>query len=170
MAFYEGLFESAASLLEEHPEAKVLIDLRDNGGGWFSPVQYIRLRAEILTRSRVPELYVATNGLTASAATNTLLFFKESMNAIQIGEPTGQFSLYFCGDMGGRILPNSKIPFRVSPNWEDVNESIAPPALYDENGKLYDWENTILPDVYVSQDIEDVKAGRDSVIEWVLGH
>ena len=39
---------------------------------------------------------------------------------------------------------------------------------YDENGRLYPWENTILPDVYVYQDIEDIRQGKDSVIEWVL--
>ena len=39
---------------------------------------------------------------------------------------------------------------------------------YDENGKWYEWENTILPDVYVSQDIDDIRQGKDSVIEWVL--
>ena len=39
---------------------------------------------------------------------------------------------------------------------------------YDETGRLYEWENTILPDVYVYQDIEDIRQGRDSVMEWVL--
>lgn len=39
---------------------------------------------------------------------------------------------------------------------------------YDEDGKLFEWENAILPDVFVYQDIEDVRQGKDSVIEWVL--
>ena len=46
--------------------------------------------------------------------------------------------------------------------WELTEE------YYDEDGKLYPWENTILPDVYVYQDIEDIRQGKDSVIEWVL--
>lgn len=41
-------------------------------------------------------------------------------------------------------------------------------AYYDENGKFYEWEYTILPDVYVHQDIEDIRQGRDSVLLWVL--
>lgn len=41
-------------------------------------------------------------------------------------------------------------------------------AYYDENGRLYPWENTILPDVYVYQDIGDIRQSRDSVLQWVL--
>ena len=33
---------------------------------------------------------------------------------------------------------------------------------------MYKWENTILPDVYVEQTIEDLREGRDGVMEWVL--
>ena len=38
----------------------------------------------------------------------------------------------------------------------------------DKKGRLYKWENTILPDVYVEQTIEDLREGRDGVMEWVL--
>lgn len=167
-AAYQELFRSAAELLTEHPEAKLLIDLRYNGGGWYSPVQYIRLNAELLTEFRRPETYVAANGFTMSAATDILVFFREELDAVQVGEPTGQFSSYFTAADGGRTLPNSGIRFRVSQGWQDGRTSEEP--LRDENGKLYEWENTVLPDVYVSQKIEDVKEGKDSVIEWILEH
>lgn len=166
--FYQELFRSAASLLTEHPEAKLLIDLRHNVGGWYSDVGYIRNNSDLLTASRKPQIYVAADGFTTSAAIDVLLFYKETLNALQIGEPTGQFSSYFMSAGGGRTLPNSKIPFRISQGWQDAVTSKDP--LYDETGKLYEWENTVLPDVYVSQTIKDIKAGKDSVIEWILEH
>ena len=39
---------------------------------------------------------------------------------------------------------------------------------YDEDGRLYQWETCIQPDVYVHMDIEDLRQGKDTVIEWVL--
>lgn len=165
--FYQELFTSAAELLENDPEAKLLIDLRHNGGGWYSNVEYIRINSDLLTASHMPQTFVATDGATMSAAIDVLLFYKEEMNALQIGEPTGQFSSYFMS-AGEQTLPNSKIPFRISHGWQDT--AISKEPLYDENGKLYEWENTILPNVYVSQTLEDFKEGKDSVIEWVLKH
>ena len=35
-------------------------------------------------------------------------------------------------------------------------------------GKLYAWENTLLPDVHVHLDIEDIRQGKDTVLEWAL--
>lgn len=51
---------------------------------------------------------------------------------------------------------------------EQVGVSPVFEEYYDENGKLYEWENTVLPDVYVYQDIEDIRQGKDSVVQWVL--
>ena len=48
-------------------------------------------------------------------------------------------------------------------DWEPIAEE-----YYDGDGKLYGWENTILPDVYIHQEIEDIRQGKDTVIEWVL--
>lgn len=46
--------------------------------------------------------------------------------------------------------------------WELTEE------YYGEDGRLYEWEYAILPDVYVEQTIEDLREGRDGVMEWVL--
>lgn len=39
---------------------------------------------------------------------------------------------------------------------------------YDGDGRLCAWETCIQPDVYVHMDIEDLRQGKDSVLEWVL--
>ena len=39
---------------------------------------------------------------------------------------------------------------------------------YGEDGRLYPWETCIQPDVFVHKDIEDLRQGVDTVMEWVL--
>ena len=72
-------------------------------------------------------------------------------------------------------MPHPQIGVQIADLWWNPVEELArwgaqPIAdeCYNENGRLYPWENTILPDVYVYQDIEDIRQGKDSVLEWVL--
>lgn len=72
------------------------------------------------------------------------------------------------------VLPHSQIAVQLSNAWldsENMREYGVTPVYeeyYDENGRLYDWESGILPDVFVYQDIEDIRQGKDSVIQWIL--
>ena len=63
-------------------------------------------------------------------------------------------------------LPHSQLSVVVSTGWHEGDNPEN--TVYNKDRRLYEWENTILPDVYVYQDIEDVRQGKDSVIEWVL--
>ena len=86
-----------------------------------------------------------------------------------MGEPTGQFTSFFHMQSWSDepvVLPNSQISVMLSNSWWDGDPLVE--VQYDENGKLYPWESMILPDVYVYQDIKDIRQGLDSVIEWVL--
>ncbi len=169
--FYQQLFESAGTLLAEHPDAKLALDLRGNGGGLWKSMHFAERSIPLLKQTRTPETYVLTDGFTMSAAVRLLNTFKEEMNAMQVGEPTGQFFQFFSVVNGSRsdyiILPNSQITIYIAKS-NTLMVTQDPNAFYDEDGKLYEWENTILPDVYVSQTIEDTKAGKDSMIEWVM--
>lgn len=130
-------------------------------------------------RLKTDRTYVLTGGMTASAAMTFIAFFKNQMNAVTVGEPTGQFPTMFHMQSSVEepaILPHSKISVMLSNAWWDsavdmperVGVSPVFDAYYDENGRLYEWESTVLPDVFVYQDIEDIRQGKDSVIEWVL--
>lgn len=106
-------------------------------------------------------------------------FLKDKFGAVTVGRPTGQFTSFFSRtwdrDRNPSILPNSQIKVKICDLWRDNTEiledlDITPffEEYYDENGRLYAWETTVLPDVYVSQDLEDLRQGKDTVLEWVL--
>lgn len=164
--FYHELTRQTASLLKEHPGSKLVVDLREHYGGDERAVDDIKSDIALLKESYKPETYVITGGGTMSAAIKMLLTFKQEIDAVQVGEPTGQFTSFWgYSNPITMTMPSSQISFHISNHF---GEYTTENTYYDENGKLYEWENTILPDVYVSQTLEDFKEGKDSVIEWVL--
>lgn len=159
---------------EAHPECeKLAVDLRRCPGGDASDIVGFENNIDML---RMEQVYVLTSGYTASAATSVMAFFKHELGAVFVGEPTGQFPSCFHMSSSAThpaILPNSQIEVQVSDDWytpKDFREDWAPAVeeYYDEDGKLYEWESTILPDVYVHQDIDGIRQGKDSVLQWVL--
>lgn len=168
--FYQDLFKKAAGLVESHPDCnKLVIDLRFNPGGAIVIADYIHEDLQLLKELSLQKIFVITGGYTTSGGVLCLSMFKEELGALHIGEPTGQFTSFFChAALTPMILhlPQSQLAVWVATDW--WNGSAAAEEQYDENGRLYPWEYTILPDVYISQDIEDLRQGKDSVIEWVL--
>lgn len=127
----------------------------------------LRKGIQILKEHPIDQSYVLIGGYTTSAAINCIGLFKEEMNAVTVGEPTGQFTSFFAYDYIGEIvLPRSQISVLVATMWHDGNDFAG--AVYDENGRLYEWEDTILPDVYIHPDIEDARQGKTSALEWIL--
>lgn len=125
------------------------------------------------------DIYVLTGGYTLSAATKMIAFFKDEFGAVTVGEPAGQFSSFFSrseeryGDP--TILPHSQIKVQISDRWRDSTELLEELGVemvydeyYNEDGRIYQWETCIQPDVFVHLDIEDLRQGKDTVMEWVL--
>lgn len=169
--YYQALFEKTSGLLEAHLDCgKLVVDLRSNAGGTMLIHDYIREGIQLLQEFPTQQVFVVTGGYTASAAIGCLTMFKEKLDAIQVGEPTGQFTsfFYYAGNAEGTVfhLPQSQITIHISTGWHEGTPTVE--NYYDKNGNLYEWENTILPDVFIYQDIEDVRQGKDSVIEWIL--
>ena len=168
---YKELFEDTAKLLEEHPDCrKLAIDLRHNSGGYSTSFAYLQKHLPILKEFPFEQVFVLINGYTASNATRCITLFEEELGAVKVGEPTGQFTSFFMHgtSMTGVsvTLPHSQLSVVVSTGWHEGDNPEN--TVYNKDRRLYEWENTILPDVYVYQDIEDVRQGKDSVIEWVL--
>lgn len=165
---YRELFEKTAGLLEAHPDCyKLVIDLRRNPGGWLSVVDYLREDVQILKALSIDQTYILTNGHTMSAATACIGMFKEELDAVTIGEPTGQFTSFFGRSSYSKlVLPLSQLSITFASGWYEGDDFAG--AAYDKDGRLYQWENTILPDVYIHQDIEDIRQGKNSALEWVL--
>ncbi len=164
---YEALFEETLKLLRDHPGCGLLIDLRSHPGGLTDPLEYVRQYARLFREALSGPAYVAVGGFTASAGVETALIFRRELNALLIGEPTGQFHAFFAatGFVSQFTLPHSGLECTVSTEWVDGKEPES--ILYDRDGKLYPWENTVLPDVYLSNTLENARQGRDPVLEWI---
>lgn len=162
------IFDQAEDLIEAHPECrKLAVDLRSNPGGNANRVPQIQACVEQLSRLPIEQTYVITGGYSTSGAIACTAIFQNVMDAVVIGEPTGQFaSFFYSGSDTKYVLPHSQCYGYISDGWYETGAEVD--AYYDEDGRLYPWENTVLPDVYVYQDIEDIRQGKDSVIEWVL--
>ena len=164
---FKRLAETVGELLAGHPDCtKLAVDLRGNPGGDASMVEPLRENAQLMEAEHV---YVLTDGGSCSASITFLAFFKNELGSAIVGEPTGQFTSFFhmsSSEYEPLVLPHSQILVYLSDTWHDGDPIVE--EYCDENGRLYGWENTILPDVYVYQDVEDVRQGKDSVLEWVL--
>ena len=161
-------FEKASFLIQDHPECgKLVIDMRDHSGGAAARLPQVQNSASQLVSPTIEQVYVAPGGYTASAAVISLGIFRSLFdNMVVIGEPTGQFDPFLCVMNNEFVSPHSQYSIQISNLWYDAETGVE--TYYDEDGKLYPWESTILPDVYIHQDIEDVRQGKDSVIKWVL--
>ncbi len=165
---YRELFEKTAGLLEAHPKCgKLVIDLRNNHGGYLKILDYLREDVQLIKALPIDQTYVLIGGYTMSAAMSCISLFKEELNAVTVGEPAGQFTS--CFGYSSRlniVLPQSQLSVSVSTAWYEGDNFAG--AVYDEDGRLYEWENTTLPDVYIHQDIKDIRQGKNSALEWIL--
>lgn len=170
---YKELFEEVAGLQEEHPDCrKLAIDLRRNSGGYGLARRYLENHLHILKELPFEQVFVLTGGYTTSNAMRCLTLFQEELGAVTVGEPTGQFMSFFLYSTSAEpvtiTLPHSQLSVAVSTGWGEGDNPES--TVYNKKNvnRLYEWENTIMPDVYVHMDVEDVREGRDTVVEWVL--
>jgi uncharacterized protein len=155
---YQDLETNAQALLEfvaeKHAE-KLIIDLRQNGGGdYFEGLRHlvepIRKLPEI---NRKGHLFVLIGVQTFSAAMANAAHFRQMTAATLVGRTIGESPNSY-QEPRERTLPNSKLVFRYSTKLYEFNK---------------DGENAIRPDHEVTTTWEEYKAGRDPVMDWVLG-
>ena len=110
--FYNRVFK----FIEENKVDKLILDVRLNGGGNNYKNKPV-VTGIIKSRINVPgKFFVITSGQTFSACQNLVNELDNYTNAIFVGEPTGE-NINFYGDNRQVILPNSKIPVRLSWAW-----------------------------------------------------
>ncbi|HLZ74482.1 hypothetical protein [Phenylobacterium sp.] len=145
--------EMAALLDKAHP-AKLVIDMRDNGGGdntigYAALVKPLTARADLNQKGR---LYVLVGALTFSAAMNNAAQFQDETQAILVGEQIGEKPNSYQEPRQFR-LPNSHLIVRASSLY----------YKFREHGP-----NAVAPDKTIVPTWDDVKAGRDPALDWVL--
>ena len=137
----------------EHPD-KVVIDLRQNGGGDFNlGLQYlIRPLQQNKSVNRKGHLFILIGPDTFSAAMSNAAQFRTMSHAVLVGEPIGERPNTF-QEPREFTLPNSRLVVRYSTRFYKFATGT---------------ENVIVPDKQIEQSWADYKAGRDDALEWIL--
>ena len=147
--FTEDLLE----FMEIHPVLKLVVDLRNNGGGNSSLlmpfITTLKEREQINQKGR---LYVVVGRQTFSSAVLNALAFQNATKAVFIGEPTGGKPNHF-GEVNGFKLKNSKIGIQYSTKYFTHSKEDAP---------------SFNPDVLIKPSIRDYLEYRDPVLEYIL--
>lgn len=148
-----GALDMFALVDKAHPD-KLIVDMRDNGGG-DNTLGYAFLVRPLIGRAdlnRKGRLYVLVSALTFSAAMNNAAQFQDQTNAILVGQEIGEKPNSYQEPRQFR-LPNSHLIVRASSLY----------YKFREHGP-----NAVAPDKSIIPTWADVKAGRDPVLDWVL--
>lgn len=149
----EKFGESVLNFIDENNIEKIIIDLRNNGGGDFFVgtflAYYLNLADGIDWKSGV---YVLTDKVTFSAATSNASQFRQMLNAKIVGEPTGSNPTGY-QDMGQFALPNSGM-------------------IVTYSKRLFKFQDRstqgVQPDILIEYDWKSYSNGIDNMMEWVI--
>lgn len=154
---YDGLGGRARALFEfvdKHPVDRLVIDLRQNGGGDFNQgrrhlIEPIRKRPALDLEGH---LFVIIGPLTFSAALANAIDFRDRTRAMLVGEPIGEKPNSY-SENDEFVLPHSHLTVSYSTKYYEF----AP------------GQEVIAPDRVIAPTWEEFRAGRDPVLEWILG-
>ncbi len=142
------------ALIDSAKPQKLIVDMRDNGGG-DNTVGYAELIKPIETHADIDRrghLYVLIGPLTFSAAMNNAAQFQDETRAILAGQTIGERPNSYQEPRQFR-LPNSHLVVRASTLWYAFRKT---------------GPNVVAPDKEIIPTWDDVKNGRDPVMDWVL--
>ena len=154
---YNDLGKYASGLLrlvnEQHPD-KLVIDLRQNGGGDYTQglKHLINPIRDLPAINKKGHLFVIIGPLTFSAAMSNAAQFRSETAAILVGQTIGEKPNSY-QEPREMTLPNSRWTVRYSTRYYKFVES---------------GENLVRPDQEIIPTWEDYKAGRDPALEWIL--
>ena len=155
----EGFAAQVQADLEAGSYSRVLVDLRNNGGGSDGVIWPLLsvLRQEMDDGTEVVGLI---GEATFSSAIINAVELQE-MGIPLVGEPASGSVDHF-GSASGFSLPNSGIQIGVSSKYIDLG------TLLDADAGR--GVESLEPDIAVPQTMADTLAGRDTAVEWLLAH
>lgn len=151
---FEAFTAEAAAALAVTKAERLIIDLRDNGGGNNMLAEPLR-RTIVKSRfNKTGGIYVLTAPQTFSAAMNFATRLERETDALFVGEPTGGSPNHF-GDAKFAHAPVSNLPYIISTlRWQDSTP--------------FDKREWILPDLPAPPVFADYIAGKDGALQAAL--
>lgn len=136
-------FNRVFDFIEKNEVEKLVLDVRLNGGGDNFNNKHVVTGIIQSEKINLPgKFFVIIGRRTFSACQNLINEFDNYTNAIFVGEPSGE-NVNFYGDNREVVLPNSKIPVRLSwawwqdkPQWQNADWT-APHLAVDLSSKDY---------------------------------
>jgi hypothetical protein len=156
---YDGLEQAAGQLiahLQDTAPARLILDLRDNGGGDYTLARHNLIYPiwQLPTISRPGGLYVLIGRNTYSAAMVTATDFRRETEAILVGEPTGARPVG-CQELGTFDLPRSGLRAHCAIRRYRFSDTDAA---------------AVFPDQRIDPDWNTDRSGHDNAIDWCLAH
>lgn len=151
--FKEEITALKETIETRHPQ-KIIIDLRDNGGGHASLLVPF---TDYLNRSdlnRKGGIYVLVGRKTFSAAILNSVYLRNQTYAQLVGEETSGDVAHF-GFIKFFTLSETKLKVSYSTQYVETNES---------------YEGSLRPDVIVSELFDDYSKGKDAVLNYAITH
>lgn len=158
----EDFAAQVAEDLEKGSYDRILLDLRNNGGGSDGVIWplFSLIRTRQLVQGDDVELVGLIGERTFSSALINAVEIQE-MGGVLAGEAAGGSVCHF-GAVKTFALPNSKVPGQLSSKYIDLS------TLLDAGAGR--GVEALEPDVEVAQTLEDTLAGKDTLVDWLMGH
>jgi Peptidase family S41 len=153
---FKAAVEELMHFIDQHPTKRLVIDMRQNGGGDFTKVRAFLIPAlkQRPTLNQRGHLFVVTGRDTFSAAMTNVVDLRKETKAIVVGEATGGRPNGY-QEKRELILPNSGLRVSYSAEYYKFQEKDTP---------------GVMPDKRIDPNWAAYKAGRDPVMEWILSY
>ena len=156
---YRSLGEHGRALLaflDKNPTKRLVIDLRQNGGGDFfeGRKHLIQPLKKLPAINQKGHLFVIIGRRTYSAAMVNAIDFRKETNAILVGEPIGERPNSY-SENDEMTLPNSRLVVSYSTRYYKFLDEDVP---------------AVMPDKRFDPTWADFQAGRDAVMAWILSY
>jgi Peptidase family S41 len=153
---FKAAAEGLMNFIDQHPTKRLVIDMRQNGGGDFTKVRAFLIPAlkQRPALNQRGHLFVVTGRDTFSAAMTNVIDLRKETKAIVVGEITGGRPNGY-QEKRELILPNSGLRVSYSAEYYKFQEQDTP---------------GVMPDKRIDPNWAAYKAGRDPVMEWIRSY